>query len=152
VKRSTGWPGWLALAVVVAVALTVAVARQGGARTNQERADAVAKTLKCPVCRSESVYDSRAEASQNIKEEIARQVAAGRTDDEVRAYVEARFPGTSLLPASGGIEGLVWMLPVVAFVLAAAGVVAAFVRWRRAAGVEPTDEDRALVATARRRP
>jgi cytochrome c-type biogenesis protein CcmH len=152
VSRLKGWQGWGLLAAVVAVALAVAVLRQGGPRTNQERVDAVAKTLKCPVCRSESVFDSRADASQNIKDEIARQIAAGRTDDEVRAYVVARFPGTSLVPSSSGLEGLVWVLPVAAFVLAVCGLVAAFVHWRRAADTVPSDEDRALVDAARHEP
>src|SRR5205823_9223966 len=76
------WPGWLLMAVVVAAALTIGVTRAGGPRTNEERVEAIAKTIKCPVCRSESVFDSKADASQNIRDEIARQVAAGRTDDQ----------------------------------------------------------------------
>ena len=84
-KHLKGWPGWLLLAVVLAAFLTIGATRASGARSNAERVDAIAKTIKCPVCRSESVFDSRADASQNIRDEIARQVAAGRSDDEIRA-------------------------------------------------------------------
>jgi cytochrome c-type biogenesis protein CcmH len=147
-----GWAGWLLMVAVVIGALAVGIARDGGPRTQSQRIDAIAKTIKCPTCRSESVYESRAAAAENIRNEIARQVAAGRTDDEVRAYLGQRFGEDLLLvPSTTGVTSLVWVLPVVALVLAVGGLAVAFVRWRRAdrdsAGVV-TDDDRALVAAA----
>ena len=41
-----------------------------------------------------------------------------------------------------------WGLPVLALVLALAGLAAAFARWRRDPPVTATEEDRALVARA----
>jgi len=145
------WPGWLLMAVVVATALTIGVTRAGGPRTNEERVEAIAKTIKCPVCRSESVFDSKADASQNIRDEIARQVAAGRSDDQIRAFINARFQdqGLLLVPPTSGVDSLVWVLPVVALVLAAGGLVVAFRKWRLAPDTVPTDDDRALVDAAR---
>ena len=150
-KGLKGWPGWLAMAVVLAAFLTVGFTRSGGPRTNQERVDAIAKTIKCPVCRSESVFDSKADASQNIRDEIARQVAAGRSDDQIRAFINARFQdqGLLLVPPTSGVDSLVWVLPVVALVLAAGGLVVAFRKWRLAPDTVPTDDDRALVDAAR---
>jgi cytochrome c-type biogenesis protein CcmH len=151
VKGLKGWPGWLAMAVVLAAFLTVGFTRSDGPRTNQERVDAIAKTIKCPVCRSESVFDSQADASQNIRDEIARQVAAGRTDDQIRAYINDRFKdqGLLLVPSKTGVDSLVWVLPVVALVLALFGLAVAFRRWRLAPATVVTDEDRALVEQAR---
>ena len=139
------------MVVVLAAFLTVGFTRSGGARTNQERVDAIAKTIKCPVCRSESVFDSKADASQNIRDEIARQVAAGRSDDQIRAFINARFQdqGLLLVPPTSGVDSLVWVLPVVALVLAAGGLVVAFRKWRLAPDTVPTDDDRALVDAAR---
>jgi cytochrome c-type biogenesis protein CcmH len=139
------------MAVVLAAFLTVGFTRSDGPRTNQERVDAIAKTIKCPVCRSESVFDSRADASQNIRDEIARQVAAGRTDDQIRAYINDRFKdqGLLLVPSKTGVDSLVWVLPVVVLVLAAFGLGVAFRRWRLSAATVVTDEDRALVEQAR---
>jgi cytochrome c-type biogenesis protein CcmH len=151
VSRLKGWPGWLVMAVVLAVFLTVGFTRSDGPRTNQERVDAIAKTIKCPVCRSESVFDSKADASQNIRDEIARQVAAGRTDDEIRAYINDRFKdqGLLLVPSKTGVDSLVWVLPVVALVLGAFGLAVAFRKWRLSPATVVTDEDRALVQRAR---
>jgi len=141
------WPGWLLMAVVLAAFLTIGATRASGARSNAERVDAIAKTIKCPVCRSESVFDSKAQASQNIRDEIARQVATGRTDGEIRAYVNDRFKdqGLLLVPPKTGIDSLVWVLPVVAVVLAAGGLAVAFHRWRTVPDVAVTDEDRSIV-------
>ncbi len=145
------WPGWLLLAAVLAAALTIGVTRAGGPRTNEERVEAIAKTIKCPVCRSESVFDSKADASQNIRDEIARQVAAGRTDAQIRAFINDRFQdqGLLLVPPQSGVDSLVWVLPVVALVLAGGGLAVAFRRWRLAPDTVPTDDDRALVDAAR---
>jgi cytochrome c-type biogenesis protein CcmH len=150
-KWMKGWPGWLLMAAVLAAALTIGVTRADGPRTNEERVEAIAKTIKCPVCRSESVFDSKADASQNLRDEIARQVAAGRTDDQVRAFVNDRFKdqGLLLVPPTSGIDSLVWVLPVVALVLAIGGLAVAFRRWRLAPDTVPNDDDRVLVDAAR---
>jgi cytochrome c-type biogenesis protein CcmH/NrfF len=148
-----GWPVWAAIGLVVVVALAVGVGRTGGARSPQQRIDAIAKTLKCPPCEGESVYESRNSVAINIKNEIAREVRAGQTDDEIRAGVAERFGEDVLLvPSATGVDSLVWILPVVVFIAAAAGLSAAFVRWRHdvAEAGEPTAADRALVADALR--
>ena len=54
-----GWPAWIGLGVIAAVALIVGVSQSGGVSTPSERIDAIARTIKCPVCPGESVYESR---------------------------------------------------------------------------------------------
>ena len=54
-----------------------------------------------------------------------------------------------LTPSSSGVTGLVWVIPVVAVALAAAGLGLAFRRWRRRPSVTVSDEDRRRVAAAR---
>ena len=143
------WGPWLAMAVIVVVVLVVANG-QSGPRTNAERIDGIAKTMKCPTCVGESVFTSQAASAQDIKEEIARQVGAGRSDDQIRAYFAERLGEQYLLtPSSSGIGSLTWVLPVVALVVAFGGLGFAFAKWRRQlATPPPDDEDRALVAAA----
>ena len=143
---------WLALALVAIVALAVGVSRTGGARTPEERIDAVARTIKCPVCPAESVYESRNSVALNVKAEIARLIRSGQTDDQIRAGLAARYGDDVLLvPSTRGIDALVWVLPVALLVACAAGLVVAFRRWRRASDAgPPTEADRALVARALR--
>jgi cytochrome c-type biogenesis protein CcmH len=148
-----GWPAWLGLGVILLVALVVGVAQSGGASTPAERIDAIAKTVKCPVCPGESVYESRNSVALNIKNEIAREVRAGRSDDEIRAGLADKYGDSILLvPRTTGIDSVVWVLPVVVLVVGAVGLGLAFRRWRveTATAGEPTEADRALVEAALR--
>jgi cytochrome c-type biogenesis protein CcmH len=100
--------------------------------TAEDRMWAVAETVKCPTCRSQSAADSDAPASQEIRAEILRRIDDGQNDDEIRDYFASRFGEQILLtPRSSGAAGLVWILPIVGLVATAAGLVFAFVRWRR---------------------
>ena len=47
---------------------------------------AIADTIKCPTCRSQSVADSDAPRRRRSATEIARRIDAGQTDAEIRAY------------------------------------------------------------------
>lgn len=149
-RIASGGAGWLVLLFVFVALFTVGVARDAGPSTPQERIDAVSKRLACPTCDGESVYESRGSASVAIRNEVARLVADGELgDDEIVAAIVSTFPDSLLVPRSSGIESLVWVLPVAAGVVAAAGLVAVFVRWRRQGSQVATDEDRRLVEKAR---
>jgi len=140
---------WIVLGLVAVSALVIGALRAGGASTPEERIDAIARTVKCPVCPGESVYESRNSVALNIKADIAREVRAGQTDDQIRAGLSARYGESVLLvPRADGIGAAVWVLPVAVLVAAVAGLVMAFRRWRRDLSAPPTDEDRALVARA----
>lgn len=152
-----GVVGWLVLLFVAVALLVVGATADRGATTPGERAEALQQRLACPVCDGESLFESRNQAAVNLRNEVERLVSAGRlTDEEIVGRIESRLnEGESLLllPKSTGIDGLVWALPVAAFVCAAAGLVVAFRRWRNAAdtATAPTDDDRDLVAAALRR-
>jgi cytochrome c-type biogenesis protein CcmH len=149
VKR---WPAWVALVLVVVAFLAVGASRASGPSSPQERAEQLEKRVACPTCAGESVYESRATASQNIRTEIRGLVDEGRlTDDEIIGTIERSFVGRVLLvPKASGFDALVWALPVAALVCALAGLGMTFRRWRREAAEEsdPTDDDRQLVAAA----
>ena len=125
------WGGWILLLVVVAGALVVGT-RPDGAKTKAERVQSIAKSVRCPTCRGQSVADSDAPAAANVRRDIERRVADGQSDDDIRSALAARFgDGILLTPPRSGVAGLVWVLPVVAVVAAAGGLTLAFRRWRR---------------------
>ena len=145
------WAGWAVLAVVVVALLAMGASRASGPRTQSERIDGVARTIRCPTCAGESVFESNSAAAENIRNEVARQVAAGRTDNEIRRFLADRYGDDVLLvPAATGVGAMVWVLPVMVAVMAVVGLVLAFRRWRRDDEPEGdvTDEDRALVEAA----
>ncbi|MGH9113316.1 MAG: cytochrome c-type biogenesis protein [Acidimicrobiales bacterium] len=138
--------GWLAMAAVLAVALVAGVRDDGGARTPEERARNLAETIACPACDGQSVAESDASASRGIRSLIAERIEAGAGDDAIRDGLVASWGESILLtPDSSGVTGLVWAIPVVALVLAVAGLAFAFRRWRSAPLVQSTAADRELV-------
>ena len=149
VKR---WPAWVALLLVVVAFLAVGATRASGPSTPEERAEQLEKKVACPTCSGESVYESRATASENIRDRIRTLVDEGSsTDNEIIGEIERAYGARVLLvPKASGFDALVWALPVAALVCALAGLVVTFRRWRREAGEEtdPTADDRELVAAA----
>ena len=145
------WP-WLVLVALLAGALVVATVGDPGPRTTAERARGVAESIKCPTCQGQSVADSSAPAARAIRTEIARRIEAGETDDEIRDYIAGIYGEENLLtPPRDGVAGLVWFLPVAGLVVAAGGLAVVFRQWRSPEDVEVSEEDRDLVAQARRR-
>jgi cytochrome c-type biogenesis protein CcmH len=154
--RAKGPVGWLVLLFVAVALVVIGVTADRGTRTPDERAEALEQRLACPVCDGESLFESRNQAAVNLRNEIERLVDEGRlSDDEIIATIESRLDESLLLvPKATGIDGLVWALPVAAFVCGAAGLAVAFRRWKLAAATdtEPTDDDRELVAAALNEP
>jgi cytochrome c-type biogenesis protein CcmH len=152
VKALKRWPAWVLLVFVVVAFLAVGATRDDGPSTPQERSDAIAQRVACPVCDGESVFESRNTASVNIRNRITELVNGGQaSDDEIVADIEASFGGRILLvPKATGFDALVWALPVAALICAVAALAVTFRRWRRdaAASSDPTVEDRAMVAAA----
>ncbi len=140
---------WLAIAALVVVSLVRAGVTEGSPRSDAERAQDIAATLKCPTCRGQSVAESDSPAADAIRAEIERRLEEGQSGDEIRAAIAASYgDDVQLVPGRSGLAGLVWVLPVVALVLGLAAVGAALARWRRTPVVHATEEDRALVARA----
>jgi cytochrome c-type biogenesis protein CcmH len=137
---------WAACAVVLVGSLGFGVFGDRTPRTDAERVRALAESVACPTCQGQSVASSNSPAAVNIRNEIARLVDAGRSEEEIVARITTQFEGSSLVPESSGVVGLVWVIPVVATVAAAAGLVAVFRRWSAAERPQPSDADRELVA------
>jgi cytochrome c-type biogenesis protein CcmH len=151
-RAAKTWPGWAMLVFALIGLLAVGGTRDPGPRSVGGRVDDISRRIACPTCDGESVYESRANASESIRSEITAQVnQGGRSDDEIIEFIAARFGGEVLLvPRSSGIEALAWAIPAAALVCALAGLTVAFRRWQVAArsGREATDEDYLLVDNA----
>lgn len=151
-RRLKRWPGWLALGVVVAIALAIGASRAGGPQSDDDRTNSITERLACPECDGESVYESRSPAADTIRRQVKSLVQQGQfSDDQIITYIsdDAQYGAKTLLvPKASGFDSLVWMLPVIAAVCAVAGLAVAFRRWKQAADTVPTDADRELVDSA----
>jgi cytochrome c-type biogenesis protein CcmH len=119
------WTGSLALAGgIVAFA---AVSRAGSAQQSpttpaaivaesilDARTREVSSQLRCPVCQGLSLQDSPSELSQQMRDVVRQQLAAGRTPAEVRAYFVGRYGEWILTrPEPHGFNWFVYALPLV---------------------------------------
>jgi cytochrome c-type biogenesis protein CcmH len=141
VSGTARWLGRLAVpgaVVLIGVALTAAVVRQGDrAPTFDQRVDAVAAGLRCPVCQDLSVADSPSSVAAAFRAEIARRLRDGGTPGEVRAYFVSKYGQWILLaPRPTGLNVLPWAAPLAALVVGA-GAVGAVLRRRRDPAAPP---------------
>jgi cytochrome c-type biogenesis protein CcmH len=108
----------------------------------------IARQLRCPVCVSESVADSDAAISIEMRNLIQEQIELGSSDAEIYAFFQARYGDWILLnPPRRGIHLLVWVLPVAAAVFGVGLLVWLMRRWtaRSQDPVEASDSDIARV-------
>lgn len=78
----------------------------------EARARHLFQQLRCVVCQNESIDDSQAEIAGDVRKIVRSQIAAGRTDAEVRAYLVQRYGEFILLtpPLNPGNLAL-WLTP-----------------------------------------
>lgn len=146
------WLPYLVFGPLLAAALVVGSRGGDGPATAQQRVDRITRQVRCPTCASQAVADSRAPASEAIRQEVRHRVDAGEGDDEILSFLVGVYGKDILLkPEAKGVTGLVWVLPLLAVACALAGLAFAFRRWWARPPTEVSPEDRALVAEARRR-
>jgi cytochrome c-type biogenesis protein CcmH len=147
--RVRGWLPWITLGVV-AIVVVAWVAWPSGSTSDADRAHALATELRCPDCESLSAADSQTQSARAIRRDLRDRIAEGQSDAEIRqVYVDRYGESILLKPEQNGLGILVWGLPVLFVVLAGAGLVIAFCRWRRAAPMAPTAADEELVRSVR---
>lgn len=141
---------WVAVMIGIVVVMVIGVVRaDDGPRTDADRAFDLKETTLCPSCDGQNVLESNAPIATSIRSFIDELVAEGDTDEEIRAELAALHgDDVNAIPPATGLGSLVWSLPVVAVVLALAGLVLSFRRWSAAAAVAATTADHDLVAAA----
>jgi cytochrome c-type biogenesis protein CcmH len=105
-------------------------------RAQEGRAVAIGQQLRCLVCQNESIEDSGADLARDLRRIVREQVAEGKTDQQVTAWLVARYGNfVRLSPPLEPSTMLLWFSPVLA-VAAGAGVAWLALK-RRAAPPEP---------------
>jgi cytochrome c-type biogenesis protein CcmH/NrfF len=137
--------GALLLVAAGLVVTTVVVGHR--APSDTERVARLAGELRCPTCESQTVADSDTPVAEGMRAEVTRQVAAGRSDDQILGWFKSRYgAGIVLAPGSHGVGPVLWAVPAV--VLLAGGGLAAW-RWRRRERTPPSvPADRAQAGPA----
>jgi cytochrome c-type biogenesis protein CcmH len=136
------------LALAAVAALQMLAPREAASTAEQTRA--IAAELRCPDCQALSVAESSSAAAAAIRAEIAAQLGAGRTADEIRQHFVARYGDWILLSPT---NPLAWWLPALALLAASALFGWWWIRGRRASRERqpapvPIESDRQRVRDA----
>jgi cytochrome c-type biogenesis protein CcmH len=117
-------------------------------QTLDQRVHDVASQLKCLVCQGESVADSPATLSLQMRGVIRQQLQSGKSEQEVIQYFVSRYGDRILLlPPIQGLTLLAWLVPIALMI---AGVLLVFFvlrSWQSHADKEPGETHRAESVT-----
>lgn len=92
----------------------------------EARARGISKDIRCPVCQGESIDDSNAPISRDLRLIIRERIVAGDTDAEVVDYIVARYGEFVLFnPRAEGSNLILWLAGPALFLAAIAVAVAA---------------------------
>lgn len=104
---------WL-LAATFAHAQPVVSPQDSGNAALELRVNQLASELRCLVCQNQTIADSHAELAVQLKNEVRTQLAQGRSDDEVRDFMVARYGDFVLYrPPVSAATALLWAGPAV---------------------------------------
>ena len=97
----------------------------------------LSKELRCLVCQNETLADSRAALAEDLRVEVRELVKAGKTDQEIKDYLVARYGDFVLYRPP--VEPTTWLLWFGPFLLLGAGVAGLMIFLkRRGAGAPET--------------
>lgn len=83
------------------------------------RVRAFAQEVRCVVCQNEALADSRAEIAVDLRRLIREQMAAGRSDEEIRTFLTDRYGDFVLYrPRLRPVTYVLWFGPFVLLVTA----------------------------------
>lgn len=95
----------------------------------EARMMAIAAELRCLVCQNQTIADSHAELAVDLRQQIREQLQAGKSPDEIRAFMTARYGDFVLYrPPVNERTALLWFGPGL---LLAAGLLTLVVVLRR---------------------
>jgi len=91
----------------------------------EARAVALQQSLRCVVCQNESIAESGAVLAADLRQVVRERVAAGDSDEEVRAFMVARYGDFVLLkPPFEPATWLLWLGPLIVVLLGGLAVIA----------------------------
>ena len=113
----------------------------------EARARAISRELRCLVCQNQSIDESNADLAHDLRVIVRERLTAGDSDEQVKAYLVARYGDFVLLdPPFKAKTLLLWCGPAVLLLLGAGGIYV-LLRRRPAGAPEPLSEaERSRVA------
>src|SRR6266567_4517337 len=123
----------LLISLVICFA-TVALAKEAKPAEDpqiEQRMKNLTEQLRCLVCQNETLADSRADLAEDLRKEIREQMKAGKSDQEIIAFLTQRYGDFVLYkPPVKATTYLLWFGPFV-LLFAGTGVLYRYLKHRR---------------------
>ena len=104
----------------------------------EQRLKELGEQLRCLVCQNQTIADSAAPLALDLRNQIRAMVAQGKSDDEIRAYMVARYGDFVLYrPPFKATTVLLWVGPFVLLGVGLASIIVLVRRRRPAADAQP---------------
>jgi cytochrome c-type biogenesis protein CcmH len=104
----------------------------------QARYENITRELRCLVCQNETIADSNATLAGDLRREVREMIAAGKTDDDIRDFMIARYGDFVLYrPRMTRTNFLLWAAPALLLAIGAFAVVRVVRRRAAEAKLEP---------------
>jgi cytochrome c-type biogenesis protein CcmH len=115
----------------------------------EKRLMQLASELRCLVCQNQSLADSHADLAVDLRNEVREQMKAGKSDDQIRAWMTARYGDFVLYrPPVKSTTMLLWLGPFLLLVVAVAGLVVYLRRRGREVIQQPLSDEQHARAQA----
>ena len=104
----------------------------------ERRMMALAEELRCLVCQNQTLADSNADLADDLRREVRALAVAGKSDDEIRSYLVARYGDFVLYDPP--VKPLTWLLWFGPFALLVGGAAVWWVVLQRRSKMLPKSE------------
>ena len=108
----------------------------------EDRARSISKSLRCLVCRNESIDDSNAELARDLRLLVRERLVLGDNDKEIIDYVVGRYGEYVLLKPKFSFSNIfLWLCGPIMFILGLLFVVSFYWRKTKTEEIHLSDED-----------
>ena len=77
--------------ILLLLAVPLAWAQVGLDAEQTQRFQNLIEELRCLVCQNQSIAESNAGLATDLRAQVTEQIAAGKTDAEIKTYLQARY-------------------------------------------------------------
>ncbi len=133
----------IALAAFACIAAASDPSERMADPAQEARARELFREVRCLVCQNESIDDSTAALALDLRKVIREQIAAGRSDQQIRDFLVDRYGEFALLkPAVSAPNAVLWGAPVLVLLIGGGLLVLRLRQRPQTAALSPEDEAR----------